>query len=118
MNDGLDARGCLVDITTLRPAARVLRIAVIAVLALAGLLGGAPASAQNAYVPNYNSNTVSVIATATNTVVNVSGACAPAICVGYQPTALAVSPDGNTVAPCAVTKSGRLPQPPARCRRR
>jgi hypothetical protein len=45
MNDGSDARGCLVDITALRTAARVLRIAVIAVLALAGLLAGAPASA-------------------------------------------------------------------------
>ena len=93
MGDRSDARGGLVEVATLRAAARVLGIGVIIAL----VLRGAPATAQNAYVANFSSNTVSVIATATNTVVSVPGACTPAICVGYQPTALAVSPDGSTV---------------------
>ena len=38
---------------------------------IAIVLGGAPSSAQNAYIPNIGDNTVSVIVTATNTVVGV-----------------------------------------------
>jgi len=38
--------------------------------AIAIVLGGAPSSAQNAYITNSGSNTVSVIDTATNTVVS------------------------------------------------
>src|ERR1700733_9089747 len=97
MDDGSDATGCLVDIATLGAAARVLRTTVIAALFLAALLDGSPATAQNAYIPNYNSNTVSVIATATNTVGNVSGGRTPAICVGNGPDGVAVTPDGSKV---------------------
>ncbi|MCB9305668.1 MAG: beta-propeller fold lactonase family protein [Lewinellaceae bacterium] len=58
---------------------------------LFGLLSAAaPASAQRAYIPNYNSNTVSVINTATNSVV-------ATIPVGTKPVGVAVSPDGTRV---------------------
>ena len=42
---------------------------LIAAFALAGLLGSGQCLAQNAYITNLNSNTVSVIATKTNTVI-------------------------------------------------
>jgi len=49
------------------------------------------------YVTNILSNTVSVIAAATNTVVDVTGSCSPAICVGRNPEGVAVTPDGSKV---------------------
>ena len=54
------------------------------------LFGSAQTLAQNAYITNEGSNTVSVIATATNTV-------AATIAVGTDPFGVAVSPDGSTV---------------------
>ncbi len=64
------------------------------VCAIAIVLGGAPSSAQNAYIANDGDNTVSVIATATNTVVGLP------IPVGSNPAGVAVTPDGgdNTVS--------------------
>jgi YVTN family beta-propeller protein len=59
--------------------------------ALAIVLGGAPSSAQNAYIPNASDNTVSVIDTAINTVVGLP------IPVGDFPFGVAVSPDGSKV---------------------
>ncbi len=59
--------------------------------AIAIVLGGAPSSAQKAYVANSGDNTVSVIATATSTVV---GAPIP---VGHRPGGVAVTPDGSKV---------------------
>src|SRR5256714_12770752 len=57
-------------------------------LLLLGALGHAPAEAQAlAYVPTHKSNSVSVVNTATNTVV----ATVP---VGIQPLAVAITPDG------------------------
>jgi YVTN family beta-propeller protein len=62
-----------------------------AVLALAIGLGARPvAAAPFAYVTNYNSSTVSVIDTATNTVVATIG-------IEGKPIAAAVSPDGKRV---------------------
>jgi YVTN family beta-propeller protein len=55
------------------------------------ILGGVPSSAQNAYITNSHDNTVSVIATATNTVVGLP------IPVGDFPFGVAVSPDGSKV---------------------
>ncbi len=69
------------------------------VLALALLLPAA-ANAQNAYITNRGSNTVSVIATATNTVV-------ATIPVGGTPTGVAVTPDGAKVY-VANTSSGTV----------
>ena len=51
---------------------------------------GAQALAQNAYITNFNANTVSVIDTTSNTV-------AATIPVGSAPWGVAVSPDGSTV---------------------
>src|SRR2546429_4854590 len=66
-------------------------------LLLLGALGHARAEAQAlAYVPTHKSNTVSVVNTATNTVV----ATVP---VGIQPLAVAITPDG---AFAYVTNSG------------
>jgi YVTN family beta-propeller protein len=69
--------------------------------AIAVVLGGAPLSAQNAYITklsaqnayitNFHGNTVSVIATATNTVVGLP------IPVGDLPLGVAVTPDGSEV---------------------
>src|SRR5467141_2026087 len=59
--------------------------------AIAIVLGGVPSSAQNAYITNNRDNTVSVIATATNTVV---GSPIP---VGSAPSGVAVAPDGSKV---------------------
>jgi YVTN family beta-propeller protein len=62
----------------------------IAAFAVACLLGSAQSLAQNAYITNGGSDTVSVIATATNTVT----ATVP---VGEAPLGVAVSPDGSKV---------------------
>jgi YVTN family beta-propeller protein len=69
-----------------RPATRVAAIAAVAALCFAAQ----PASAQNAYVPNFGSNTVSVINTASNTV-------AATIAVGNGPFGVAATPDGGKV---------------------
>src|ERR1700749_2130177 len=68
--------------------------ALLAIPAGVGMfLGGPLAKAQNAYITNNISNTVSVIDTATNKVIgspiDVGGSSAP--------SGVAVSPDGNTV---------------------
>jgi large repetitive protein len=65
-------------------------VAAIAVGFAALCFAAQPASAQNAYIPNAADNTVSVIATASNTV-------AATIPVGNRPQGVAVSPDGGTV---------------------
>ena len=59
-------------------------------LTLACLLCPASTRAQNAYITNQNSNTVSVIDTATDTVI-------ATIPVGLSPFGVAVSPDGSKV---------------------
>jgi YVTN family beta-propeller protein len=59
-------------------------------LTLASLLAPASAHAQNAYITNQSSNTVSVIDTATDTVI-------ATIPVGISPFGVAVSPDGSKV---------------------
>jgi YVTN family beta-propeller protein len=60
-------------------------------LSLACLFAPASARAQNAYITNFGDNTVSVIDTATNTVV---GSPIP---VGRGPFGVAVTPDGSKV---------------------
>jgi YVTN family beta-propeller protein len=68
------------------------RIPVLAMAAaFAMLLGVAPSRAQNAYITNEGSGTVSVIDTATNTVVG------GPITVGSDPFGVAVTPDGSKV---------------------
>ena len=52
--------------------------------------GGTPALAQNAYITDFDTNKVSVIATPSNT--NVA-----TITVGNDPSAVALSPDGSAV---------------------
>jgi YVTN family beta-propeller protein len=47
---------------------RISGLLAIAAFALAGLLGSAQSLAQNAYITNFNSASVSVIDTATNAV--------------------------------------------------
>jgi YVTN family beta-propeller protein len=59
-------------------------------LTLACLLGPASTHAQNAYITNADSGTVSVIDTATDTV-------SATIPVGLSPEAVAVKPDGSRV---------------------
>jgi YVTN family beta-propeller protein len=59
---------------------------VIAALALVSIFGAAPALAQNAYIPNLNSDNVSVINLATHTVI-------ATIPVGSHPQGVAVTPD-------------------------
>jgi YVTN family beta-propeller protein len=54
------------------------------------LLGSGPSIAQKAYITNSDSNNVSVIETATNTVI-------ATIAVGKFPQGIAVSPDGREV---------------------
>jgi YVTN family beta-propeller protein len=79
-------------------------------LALACLLGGAQALAQNAYITNQGSNNVSVIATASNTVtatipvghapggVSLAGTVTATIPVGQGCSGgVAVTPDGSRV---------------------
>ncbi len=60
-------------------------------LTLACLLGPASTRAQNAYITNLGPYTVSVIDTATDTVI------ATILPVGLDPTGVAVSPDGSKV---------------------
>jgi YVTN family beta-propeller protein len=60
----------------------------IGAFALAGLLGSTQSLAQNAYITNLGSNSVSVIDTATNTVT-------VTIPVGVGPYGVAVSQDGS-----------------------
>jgi YVTN family beta-propeller protein len=69
---------------------RMSGLLAIAAFALAGVLGSAQAFAQNAYITNIGDNTVSVIATATNTVI-------ATIPVGRFPLGVAVTPDGSKV---------------------
>ncbi len=69
---------------------RISGLLAIAAFAVAGLLGSAQSLAQNAYITNYGSNTVSVIDTATNTVT-------ATIPVGIDPYGVAVTPDGSKV---------------------
>lgn len=69
---------------------RTCGLLAMAAFALADLLGSAQSFAQNAYIANYASNNVSVIATKTNAV------CAT-IPVGFGPQGVAVSPDGSKV---------------------
>jgi YVTN family beta-propeller protein len=69
--------------------ARVFAAGMIAALAM--ILGVAPSRAQNAYITNCGSDSVSVIATATNTVVG------SPISVGTCPYGVTVTPDGTQV---------------------
>ena len=69
--------------------ARVFAAGMIAALAM--ILGVAPSRAQNAYITNCGSDSVSVIATATNTVVG------SPIAVGTCPYGVTVTPDGTQV---------------------
>jgi YVTN family beta-propeller protein len=68
------------------PLGRAAAIAAFAAL----LFAAQPASAQYAYITNEDSGTVSVIATASNTV-------AATIAVGSRPYGVAVTPDGSKV---------------------
>jgi YVTN family beta-propeller protein len=73
-----------------RPSAVVHQgMAAAITAALACLLAPATARAQNVYITNSGSDTVSVIATATNTVVG------SPITVGDGPGGVAVTPDGS-----------------------
>ena len=69
---------------------RICGLLAVAALVTACVLGGAQSLAQNAYITNYGSNTVSVIATATNAVT-------ATIPVGNEPFGVAVSRDGSRV---------------------
>ena len=64
---------------------------LIAAYAVACFLGSAQTLAQNAYIPNSGSDTVSVIDTLTDTVI---GSPIP---VGSVPIGVAVAPDGSKV---------------------
>src|SRR5260370_33540964 len=70
-------------------------------LTLACLLAPASTRAQNAYITNLVSNTVSVIDTATTTVI-------ATIPVGLTPFGVAVPPDGSKVYVTNATASGTL----------
>src|SRR5258708_39213036 len=63
----------------------------IAGFAFAGILGSVQGLAQTVYIPDAGSNTVSVIRTATNTVIG------SPIVVGSIPLGVAVTPDGRQV---------------------
>src|ERR1700730_6312957 len=79
------------DLATCRRSTPSMKMRLlIAAFALAGLLGSGQSLAQNAYITNQGSNNVSVIDTATNTVI-------ATIPVGSDPYAVAVSPDGSKV---------------------
>jgi YVTN family beta-propeller protein len=69
---------------------RLFRLLAIAAF-ISCCLGSAQSLAQNAYITNFNSNNVSVIATATNTVIG------SPITVGSGPFGVAVTPDGSKV---------------------
>jgi YVTN family beta-propeller protein len=78
--------------TQARPSANLRRMmAVTFAAALACCIAPAAARAQNAYITNSGSNTVSVIDTATNTLVG------SPIAVGNLPYGVAVTPDGRRV---------------------
>src|SRR5438270_563861 len=64
---------------------------LLAIAAVAGVLGSAQALAQNAYITNSGAGTVSVIDTTTNTVIG------SAIPVGSTPVGVAITPDGSKV---------------------
>ena len=66
---------------------RIAGLLSIAAVGVAGLLGCAP---PTAYIPNFASNNVSVIDTASNTVT-------ATIPVGIGPQGVAVTPDGRKV---------------------
>ena len=71
---------------------RMSGLLAVATVAIGALIGSAQALAQNAYVTNGGDNTVSVIATATNTVTSTIND------PGFNgPDAVAVSPDGSKV---------------------
>jgi YVTN family beta-propeller protein len=63
----------------------------IAAFTVTGVLGSGQSLAQNAYITNEGFNSVSVIDTATNTVIG------SPIAVGSSPFGLAVTPDSNNV---------------------
>jgi YVTN family beta-propeller protein len=71
---------------------RISGLLAVAALAAAGLFGSAQTLAQNAYIPNIDDNTVSVISTATNTVTTVIHD--PSF---NYPFPVAVTPDGSKV---------------------
>jgi YVTN family beta-propeller protein len=66
------------------------QVLAIATFAVFWLLGSGQCLAQNAYITNEFSNTVSVIDTASNTVI-------ATISAGGEPGGVAVSPDGRKV---------------------
>src|SRR5215471_14989346 len=67
-------------------------------LSLACLLAPASTRAQNAYITNLGSNTVSVIDTATNIVIaTIPVGQPPPLCGPFCAIAVAVSPDGSKV---------------------
>jgi YVTN family beta-propeller protein len=70
---------------------RISGLLALAGFVLAGLLGSAPGHAQNAYITNSGSNNVSVIDTATNSVIG------SPITVGTFPKGVEVTPDGSKV---------------------
>jgi YVTN family beta-propeller protein len=73
---------------------RISRLLSIVAFALAAVLGSAQSLAQNAYITNFggsSGNTVSVINTATDTVIG------SPITVGTGPLGVAVTPDGSKV---------------------
>jgi YVTN family beta-propeller protein len=74
---------------------RISGLLAIAAFLVAGLLGAAQSLAQNAYITNASSDTVSVIDTTTNAV----SATIPVgfFPVGGEPFGVAVSPDGREV---------------------
>jgi YVTN family beta-propeller protein len=69
---------------------RIFGLVAIAAFAVSCLLGSVQVLAQNAYITNSSSNSVSVIDTATNTVI-------ATIPVGNYPFGVAVIPDGSKV---------------------
>jgi YVTN family beta-propeller protein len=71
--------------------ARMSRLFAIVAFVALGLLASGQGYAQNAYITNQGSNNVSVIATATNTVIG------SPIAVGNDPYGVAVTPDGSKV---------------------
>ena len=70
---------------------RISRLLATAAFVVASLVGSAQTFAQNAYITNSGDNTVSVISTATNTVIGLP------IKVGNFPWGVAVSPGGSRV---------------------
>jgi YVTN family beta-propeller protein len=88
---------------------RMSGVLAIAAFVVACLLGNGQTLAQNAYITNVLDNTVSVIATATNTLT-------ATIPVGVNPLGVVVTPDGSSVY---VTNQSSAtvcpPNPPALC---